>query len=142
MKKFRAPRGIQSPRADVPLLGREPDQNKPLESVMEGAKALGRRVVIENVGKKVTASGLVLVGNVHQDLAWQVVSVGAKVEEALGYPLRAGDYVVPENRSDMPVGKRLFAFCDCASLLCVLPEHETAKLVKDRPMLVVAPNAS
>lgn len=124
----------------IPLLGRGPKKNEPLEAVMAGVTALGRRVVLENIGKKATAEGLILVADVHQDFAWVVVSVGAKVEEALGYPLKPGDYVMPENKADMPVGERTFAFCDCASLLCVLPAEATAKLVKEKPILIAAPS--
>ena len=140
MKKLRSAPGSPSSRSDVPIIGRGPKPNPELAAVMEASEALGRRVVLENIGCKVTASGLEIVG-ASQDLAWLVISVGNKVEEAIGYDLQPGEYVVPENKSEMPVGDRLFAFCDCASLLCVLPKDLTAKMIRQKPILVTAPTS-
>lgn len=106
------------------------DKDKPSAvhaAILDGARASGRNILVEQKYAEKTASGLIIPDSVKQSMAWVVLSVGPKASEACGLDLAYGSRVVFSGAQEMALGGRKFGFVDAGQILCVLDPETAAK---------------
>lgn len=104
--------------------------DKETAGVMEGADASGRNVLLKLKASRTALVGgkrLVVPDSVKQDLAWVIVAVGPKAQDAAGLDLEPGDRCVFVGGVKFVVGDETYASVDGAAIQFRLNREVAAK---------------